>query len=127
MPRRGILVIIIVAAVALFGAIGALVMGVTQPVDDAGNQFMTALQNHDMTAAYGMLSTELRDQVSEATFKDIFGDAQVASWSFNSRSVNNDTGDLSGEATIDDKTFKVALSFINRDGKWQLTAYHFDQ
>jgi hypothetical protein len=127
--KRGLIIIgvIVITSIALLATVGTLVLGVTQSISDVGDQFMRALQNHDISAAYGMLAAELRDKVREAAFRDIFIDAKVASWSFSSRSVKDDAGLLSGEAAIDDKTFKVELNLIKRDGKWQLTAYNFNQ
>lgn len=127
--KRGliILVVIVVVGVGLFLGVGALVIGVTQPLDDAGNQFMAAVKNHDMDGAYGMFAAELHDKVSEGTFKDIFVDATVASWTFDSRSVENGIGVLKGDAMIDGKPYTVELDFVQRDGKWQITAYNFNQ
>ncbi len=127
--KRGliILAVVIVVGIGLFAGVGALIAGRTQPLDDAGNQFMTAVKNHDMNTAYGMFSAELSGQVSEGTFQDIVGDARVADWSFSGRSVENDTGKLTGNATIDSKAYTLELDFVQRDGRWQLTEYDFNQ
>lgn len=118
-----VLAVVVVLVVAIFG----LAVNLTQPVVDAGDQFMKALQNHDMTAAYGLLSPELQAEVSEANFSEIFANAAIDSWSFSSRVIRNDTGRLQGEARIDDKVYSVDLNFINRDGKWLIVAYNFNQ
>lgn len=129
MSRRVLVVltVIAIAAVALIVGISGLAAGGAQSLEDAGDQFMQAIQNHDMTAAFQMLSPEFQAKVGEGNFKEIFAEAAVAQWSFSSRSVQNGEGILSGNAKIDEKAFKIELNFIQQDGKWQLTAYNFNQ
>ncbi len=129
MSRRTIRIVAaaVIGAVVMVVAIFLLVTNLTQPLVDVGDQFMKAIQNHDMDTAYALFATELRDEVGQETFADIFAAAAVTNWSYASRVIRNGGGYLSGQATIDNQTYQFELRFIDRDGRWQLTAYNFNQ
>jgi hypothetical protein len=129
MPKRGLIIlgVVVLLGIALFFGIRGLVTDKTQSLADAGDQFMRAVQNHDMTAAFNMLAPDFQAKLGQERFQDIFVDAKVASWSFDSRTMDGDNGKLSGTAAIDDMTFKLEFQFRQQDGQWQLTAYDFNQ
>jgi hypothetical protein len=59
------------------------------------------------------------------TFQTNFAESGLESWNFSSRSVENNTGQLSGTATIYGEAFAVQLNFVKQDGNWRIVAYDF--
>ena len=122
---------LVLLCVLFFAVTFGIAWVATSGVADAGNAFMTALQNNDMDAAYAMFTPALKEEVSPEQFSEMFaanvfeGDS-LESWSFNSRNVNNNVGDVSGTATVGARTFIVALAFIkSTEGEWLLNAFDF--
>ena len=116
----GLVLACIVFAVAVFG----LAFVATNGAATAADEFMTALQNGDIDSAYAMFSPALQEEVSSTAFNEIFGTAEVESWSFTSRSVENNQGSVSGTTTIGGEIYNVTLNLVN-DGGWKLIAYDF--
>jgi len=71
-----------------------------------------------------MFTSSLQEEVSSETFNETFGGANLESWSFTSRSVENNQGSVSGTAVIDGETLNAAISLINNDG-WKINGYDF--
>jgi hypothetical protein len=108
----GLVLACAVFAVAVFG----LAFVATNGAATAANDFMTALQSGDTDSAYAMFAPSLQDEVSSEAFNETFGAANVESWSFTNRSVDNNLGSVSGTAVIDGETFNAAVNLINNDG-----------
>ncbi|MDQ7035245.1 MAG: hypothetical protein Q9P01_10545 [Anaerolineae bacterium] len=122
----GLVAVCIVFFVVVLGVAWFATSGVATAADD----FMTALQNDDMDAAYAMFTTALKDEVSPEQFNEMFAnnvfvDDALDSWSFNNRSVENSTGEVSGTATVGDREFSVTLNFVNNDS-WKLIGFNFE-
>jgi hypothetical protein len=127
MSKRGLTIIgLLVVIAAVIAAISIANRG-SEPLTSTGDQFMTALKNHDMMAAFSILYPELRGKIGQTAFEDIFKEAGVLGWSFKNQSVQDGQGYLSGEATIDQQVYAFELKFMQVDGRWQLTEYHFDR
>lgn len=103
---------------------GALLL--TKPVADAGSAFMTAIRDNELESAYAMFTPELMEEVSFEDFQTTFAEFGLESWDLHSRSVENNTGLLSGTATIFGEAFSVQLNFVKQDGDWRVIAYNFD-
>jgi hypothetical protein len=134
MLRRILLIVggLVLVCILFFAFTFGVAWVATSGVADAGNAFMTALQNNDMDAAYAMFTPALQEEVGTEQLSEMFtanvfeGDA-LESWSFTSRNVNNNVGDVSGTATVGDRTFIVALEFIkSSEGVWLLNAFQFN-
>jgi hypothetical protein len=98
----------------------------TQGVADAGNTFMTALQENQMDDTYALFAQGLQDEVDLETFAGTFSDLGIESWSFSSRSVENNQGQLSGTAVIGGETFNIVLGFVNVDDNWLIDRFNFN-
>jgi hypothetical protein len=116
----GLVLACVVFAVAVFG----LAFVATNGAATAADAFMTALQNGDTDSAYAMFAPSLQDEVSSETFNETFGAANLESWSFTNRAVENNLGSVSGTAVIDGETFNVTVNLANNDG-WKITGYDF--
>jgi hypothetical protein len=134
--RRTVLLIIglIFGGCVLVGiCTGAFVFGIfklTQPVVDASAGFMDALKAADYTAAYDLMDSSLQAEFENAAaFGTFMRERSITpeSWSFGSRSIENNTGSVSGKMVgTDGTTFTMDLSLINRDGNWLLTGFSFE-
>ncbi len=130
-PRRrsplliiGIIVIVLLVLCGVgFFALFAVINTATQPVVDAGDAYMTALRDGNYTQAFNLSAPALQQQVTDAAgLQTALSSKQPTSWSWNSKSVNNDQGALSGTTSYKDGTtgtVDVALSKIGND--WKVT------
>lgn len=122
--------IMIAAGLVLATAVGcgiifAVVFTATQGVVDAGDAFMVALQEQRIDDAYAMFAPELQAEISFADFDVTFGSSTYTSWSFNSREIENNLGQVSGTLLSDGVDYTMMLGFINNETGWQLIRYEF--
>jgi len=130
-PRRrsplliiGIVVVALIVVCAIgFFAIFGIALTATQPVVDAGNTYMTALRDGDYAKAFSMSTQTLQQQVGDAQgLQTAIGDQQPATWSFDSRNVNNDLGDLTGTATYKSgKSGPLHIQFNKVGNDWKVS------
>ena len=117
--------IIVLALVLICGIGGALLVGgvlnATQPVFNAGEAYMAALRDGDYNRAYDLSSTVLQQEVGDAEgLLPALGAKQPASWSFTSRSIENNQGRLQGTTTYkngETGTVDMALTQVGNDWK----------
>lgn len=133
--RRPILLIIVVGVcicVVCIAAVAVLVGGilaVTQPVVDAGDAFLTAIQNEDYAGAYALMDSSLQKELGGVeNFQTNLVQVGIApsSWSFGSRSIENNTGEVSGTVTMaDGSEYDVTLNFVKSGDDWLVVGYNF--
>jgi hypothetical protein len=117
-----LLLLCIVFVAATFG----LVMFLTQDMAKAGDDFMQAIQENRLDDAYAMLANDALEDVDMETFSATFEESELTAWSFNSRNVNNDQGDLSGTAQFGENTYDVSLVLQKIDDTWKIIGYNFE-
>lgn len=129
MSKRLIYIAGIVGLIVACGAFFAVVLqdayNTTLPIADAGDAFMMAWQDQRLEAAYELISPQLQNRLSYDAFQANFAGASISNWSFNSRSIWNEIGEVAGTATINDENFDLQLEFIDNGAGWQLVAYDF--
>lgn len=119
----GLVLLCIVGVVALIGGVFFL----TQDMANAGDAFMQAIQENRLEDAYAMLGGEALDDVEDLdAFEAQLEGIELESWSFTSRNVNNDMGDVSGTAVIGGETFAAILYFRKVEDTWQIIGYNFE-
>jgi hypothetical protein len=116
----GLVLACVVFAVAVFG----LAFVATNGAATAAEDFMKAVQAGDTASAYAMFTPALQADVSSGEFNETLGAANLESWSFTSRSVDNNLGSVSGTAVIDGETLNATVNLANNDG-WKITGYDF--
>lgn len=111
----------IICVVAIFLLVGGI-FTLTQPVVDAGDAYMTALRDANYNTAFDLSSSALQNEVNNASgLEDALSAKKPSTWSFSSRSINGDTGHLSGTATYSDgKVGTVELSLVKQNGAWKV-------
>jgi hypothetical protein len=90
-------------------------------ISDSGNQFMTALKNQDYTASYAMLTPALQNELGSADGWKAFAEPRnFEDWKFSSNQVENDQGQLDGEATLGTEIYNISLVLQNVDSQWKV-------
>ena len=120
----------VVAAIVLGAGIFFFVMRLTGPVADTGDRFMTALQNQRYADALALctpsLQTDVEGKGGLATMAERYK-IRPSAWSYSSRSVKNNLGELSGTATYADGTAHARrLTFAKSGGDWKVNGFNFD-
>jgi hypothetical protein len=118
--------VLIILGVIFVGGTLVLIGALTKNEGDSANNFMVALKDRKFADAYDMLAPQLQQKVSAASFADIFANANVQDWHFDSFSVENNQGKVTGQGTIGDKPFNIELNFENQDGAWKIIAYNIN-
>lgn len=129
-PARVLLFVIlgIVAVVVLFVAgIFGVAMFATSGVADAGDKFMNALKSRDYAAAWSLCTQEVYDDIPTAkALQELITGQQVepVEWSYSSRNMENNEGELAGEVTFANKT-TGSLSLVLRkvEGQWKIRGF----
>jgi hypothetical protein len=128
-------ILIIVGAVLVLCCAGAVVGGVylfhgvskaTAPPRAATDEFVTDLENGDMTAAYGMLCSGTRSAFTSSTFATgVTGQPKIVSHQMGGVNVVNSGGhstavveaDLTlGSGFVDQHSFPL----VKEDGRWKV-------
>jgi hypothetical protein len=126
--RCALAITLVMAASLVLSACGPLAeLG---PMGDAGEAFMTALKNGDWAASYNMLSPSLQQQLGTADeWAAAWGQAEKpVSWTFNSKSVENNTGKLEGTTNWDTgQQTKCILTLVKEGDNWKIIGYDFTQ
>ena len=91
-------------------------------VSSTGNTFMTALRDVDLVTSWNMLAPSLQNEIGDRTlWSDWASPRNFESWSFSNTEINNDQGQLDGEATIGNEIYKITLVFQNINTEWKVT------
>ena len=122
---------------SILAVIGAIVVLValfiyfaTAGVVRAGDNFIGAIQKHDLPMARYMLAKDLLKETSEFRFEQEMkelGLTDVKSVSWSNRKTQNDNGLVSGTATtISGREFHIQMKFHKQDGVWKIGAIDTD-
>jgi hypothetical protein len=123
----GVALVFCLLCVIFFVVVFALGMGATQPAASAGEAFMTALKNGDHAGAYNLCSPALQRELGNAgslgtRIKN--GKVEPTAWTFSSRDINNDTGQLDGTVTFTgNREGTVRLVLTQVGGEWKISAF----
>jgi hypothetical protein len=105
------------------GGIAAL-LGITQPIADAGDAFMQDLSAGDFDSAFRRMSTAGQAAVGDPnTLGGIIDQPGLrpAEWNFTSRNIENNTDTLEGTVTfIDGRTGTVDMTLVQEGEEWKI-------
>jgi hypothetical protein len=114
--------VVIFAGIFIFSIVG------TQAVVDVGDEFLTALRDSDYQAAYNLAAPTLQSELRNADALRVrITERRLTpqSWSFNSRSIDNNVGRASGTVTYaDGREGTVNLNFINDGNAWKISGFN---
>jgi hypothetical protein len=130
-PRWGVGKILGIGCLGLI-AMGAgiffLVMRLTQPVVDVADAFMGALRDGDNNRAFQIAAPPLQRELGSAEqLGASIGAYRPQDWSWSSRSIRNDRGNVSGSVTYQGgRTGTAQIRMSQVDGEWRVTAYRLN-
>lgn len=123
----GLLVLCLVCAGVLVVTF-ALGMGATQPIANVGDEFMTALKNEDYNRAYSLCAPSLQQELRNPQgLANLIRNANVrpTQWSYSSRNVTNDQGQLDGSVTfVGNREGTLQLVLTRVGGTWKIAGFH---
>ena len=113
--------IILLCVLGVFLFVGGI-FGATQPVVDAGEAYMIALRDGNYDRAFDLSSPDLQNEVGDASgLEGALSSKQPATWTFTSRSINNNDGQLSGNTTYKDGTSgTVEMTLTKLNNAWKV-------
>ncbi|MBM3129545.1 MAG: hypothetical protein FJ009_13080 [Chloroflexi bacterium] len=124
----GVALVFCLLCTILFVVVFALGIGATQPAATAGENFMTALKNGDYNQAYGLCSPALQRELGNAGglgTRIRNGKVEPTAWSFSSRNISNDTGELTGTVTFTgNREGTVRLVLAQVGGEWKISGFN---
>jgi len=89
---------------------------------------MTALKNGDAAGAYNLCTPALQRELGSAQGLDTRiknGRVQPTAWSFSSRNIENDTGQLEGTVTFaGNREGTVRLVLAQVGGEWKISGFN---
>ena len=121
--------LVIIGCALLGGGIIAGVMGLTQPVVDAGDNFMTALRDGNYQQAYDLCTPTVQQELgSPEALGELIGENRPTEWNFTSRNISNDLGTLTGTATFQGLGQRpIEMEFRQVDGAWRVSYFDFTE
>ncbi len=127
----GVALVLCIGCVAVIAIAAGLGIGLTQPAATAGDAFMTALKGGDYAKAYALCSPSLQRELKDAQGLEALikrGTGQPTAWSFSSRNVTNDQGELSGSVTFTgNREGIVRLSLTQVGGEWKIIGFNLSE
>lgn len=127
--RRAHYLAIFLLSSGLFCGIFALVWLVLSPMvtnaGDSANAFMVALRDKDYEAAYELGTADFQNQVQHPENLIVLLQ-HPRDWQFNSFSIKNAAGRVSGSVQLDDGSSRAISIFLQqeRDG-WKISGINF--
>jgi len=125
----GALAFVCLACIGFVVLLGGGVLFLTQPVVDAGNAYMEAIKAGDYATAYDLSASNVQSEMGSVEGLQTFFTSNnffPESWSFNSRSIENNTGQLLGNASLRGGIeVSLELSFIKEGDAWKVRGISF--
>ena len=126
----GAVLLLIVLCVVLLGGSIAAIFQATQPVADASEKFMVSLRDGNYQQAYDMMTPELQTELGDASGLEeriTSANRKPTSWSFASRNINNDRGEVSGTATFADNVAGTVSIVLTKSGNdWKIAGFNLN-
>jgi len=124
----GVLLVLCLACVGVIALAAVFGIGATQPIAEAGDEFMTALKNEDYTRAYSLCTPALQQELKNPQgLANIIRNGRVlpTRWSYSSRNVSGDQGELEGTVTfVGNREGTLELVLAQVGGTWKIAGFH---
>jgi len=134
MNKKMLLIIAGAVLVLCLVCVGVIVLsvglgvGLTQPIANVGDEFMTALKNEDYTRAYNLCAPSLQQELrNPQNLANLIRNARVqpTQWSYTSRNVSNDQGQLDGSVTfVGNREGTLQLVLTQIGGTWKIAGFN---
>ena len=120
-----------VACIAIIALIGGGAFFLTKEVADASDVYLEAIKTGDYATAYDLSAPNVQEELGSVEGLETFFEQNnfaPESWNFNNRSVENDTGTLTGTVTLaDGVVVDTEINMAKIDGDWFVTGIHFSE
>lgn len=114
-------VIVMVFSLSACGAVSGL-----SDVKSTGDAFMTALKNGDHSTSWNMLTPAVQEELGSQEFWVEWATIRsFPEWKFTNTQIDNNEGQLDGEATLDGITYDVTLVFEKIGDAWLISGINF--
>ena len=127
----GVILVLCLMCVCIIGVAFALGVLGTQPAATAGEDFMAALKKGDYNQAYNLCAPALQRELGSARNLETRiknGKVEPTGWTFTSRNVNNDTGQLDGTVTFTgNREGNVRLVLTQVGGQWKISGFNLQE
>lgn len=126
------IVLIVLAVIAsLIGGLITLVFWATSGITDTADEFFAAAREGDYEKAYSLTSKDLQRDLNQDQLQSYLmssGLSQVEETSWSSRSIENNTGNLSGEViTVQGATIPLEMRLIKEGEDWRIVYIERDE
>lgn len=116
-----VVMVVLMLAVTACGAVSSL-----KTVNSTGDAFMQALKDQQNDTSWNLLTPGVQDEIGDQTAWAAFTEPRTFdSWKFSSSNVQNDQGQLDGEATLNGDTYAVTLVFDKSGEDWLISGINF--
>lgn len=123
--RIAILLVVSVIIMMALSACGAIKD--VSIVNDLGKSFMTALRDGDAESSWTMLTTAVQDEIgSQEAWQEFVAPRNFSEWSFSNTQVNNNVGQMDGEATLGTDTYTITLVFDKANDAWLVSGININ-
>jgi hypothetical protein len=123
----GVVGLVCVACIGLVVVLSGVILSATQGIADASDDYLEALKQGDYATAYDLSAPVLRADFGSVEGLQSFvaqNNFVPESWNFNSRSVVNNTGTLTGTITLQNGTVvNTEMYFQKIDDDWLVTGF----
>lgn len=103
--------------------------GVVKGLSDlnkSGEAFMTALRDGNHDVSYNMLTSDLQNEIGgKDGWVQFATPRNFESWNFSSSNIENNQGQLDGQAVIQGETYAMTLVFLTVNQEWKVAGINF--
>ena len=126
----GVIGLACVACIGFVVVVGGAVFFATQGIADASDEYLEAIKHGDYATAFELSAPNVQQELGSAEGMQQFVNETgffVESWNFNNRSVENNTGTLTGTVTLQNGVVvNTEMNFQKFDGDWRVTGLNFN-
>jgi hypothetical protein len=121
------ILLVVISSVVALGLVIQWAFSATSAVGDAANAFMVALRENDPDAAFALMSESLQDEIGNAeNIYAALNGRTPQDWQFNSFSVRNNVGTVTGSVTFTDGSERVVrIRLDTYEGQWWVSGFSF--
>jgi hypothetical protein len=124
--KKSVAILLVVSVVFTMALSACGVINDVTTVGNLGKDFMTAMKNGDAASSWDMLTPDVQAEVGDtASWEEFVKNEGFSDWTFTNTQVENNTGQIDGEATYGTDTYTLRLVFDKVDNSWLVSGINF--